>query len=193
VTDYSHHVAEKKIESNLWQLREQLGGSLYLSISGGGGGGGEAGVDDNWVPHPGWPSHRLSQSLPGLNGSIPQPLDPRLGLSGNWLGGYHDKSKPSKSSYLTANFISTNVCPVLVSVLAISATLFVTLSILHWNYVENKQRKISKKMIILNHWGKQKPVESDLKKLYADEMPDENSRKLHGEKTSSESKELDGG
>ena len=31
-------------------------------------------------------------------------------------------------------------------------------------------------MIILNHWGKQKPVESDLKKLYADEMPDENSR-----------------
>ena len=69
------------------------------------------------------------------------------------------------------------MCPVLVSVLAISATLFVTLSILHWNYVENNQRKVSKKMIILNHWGKQKPVESDLKKLYAEE-PDSDSERL---------------
>ena len=50
------------------------------------------------------------------------------------------------------SFISRYVCPVLVSVLAISATLIVTMSILHWNYVENNQRKISKKMIILNHW-----------------------------------------
>ena len=58
----------------------------------------------------------------------------------------------------------------LVSVLAISATLVVTLTILHWNYVENNQRKVSKKMIILNHWGKGKPVESDLEKLYIEEL-----------------------
>ena len=44
-----------------------------------------------------------------------------------------------------------------------------TLSILHWNYVENNQRKISKKMIILNHWGKEKPLESDLEKLYVED------------------------
>ena len=48
--------------------------------------------------------------------------------------------------------VAAYICPVLVSFLVISATLVVTLSILHWNYVENNQRKISKKMIILNHW-----------------------------------------
>ena len=69
-------------------------------------------------------------------------------------------------------FMSSYVCPVLVSVLAISATLLVTMSILHWNYVENNKRKTSKKMIILNHWGKQKPVESDLEKLYVEELLD---------------------
>ena len=68
--------------------------------------------------------------------------------------------------------MSSYVCPVLVSVLAISATLLVTMSILHWNYVENNKRKTSKKMIILNHWGKQKPVESDLEKLYVEELID---------------------
>ena len=41
------------------------------------------------------------------------------------------------------SFISRYVCPVLVSVLAISATLIVTMSILHWNYVENNKRKVS--------------------------------------------------
>ena len=69
-------------------------------------------------------------------------------------------------------FMSSYVCPVLVSVLAISATLVVTMAILHWNYVENNKRKVSKKMIILNHWGKQKPVESDLEKLYVEELLD---------------------
>ena len=68
--------------------------------------------------------------------------------------------------------MSSYVCPVLVSVLAISATLVVTMAILHWNYVENNKRKVSKKMIILNHWGKQKPVESDLEKLYVEELLD---------------------
>ena len=71
-----------------------------------------------------------------------------------------------------SRFMSSYVCPVLVSVLAISATLLVTMSILHWNYVENNKRKTSKKMIILNHWGKQKPVESDLEKLYVEELLD---------------------
>ena len=65
--------------------------------------------------------------------------------------------------------VSAYICPVLVSFLAISTTLVVTLSILHWNYVENNQRKVSKKMIILNHWGKGKPVESDLEKLYLED------------------------
>ena len=46
------------------------------------------------------------------------------------------------------------------------------MAILHWNYVENNKRKVSKKMIILNHWGKQKPVESDLEKLYVEELLD---------------------
>ena len=32
--------------------------------------------------------------------------------------------------------------------------------------------QVSKKMIILNHWGKQKPVESDLEKLYVEELTD---------------------
>ena len=75
------------------------------------------------------------------------------------------------------SFMSAYVCPVLVSVLAISATLVVTLSILHWNYVENNHRKFSKKMIILNHWGKQKPVESDLEKLYVEELAERRSRR----------------
>ena len=79
-----------------------------------------------------------------------------------------------KTTYVVflVRFMSSYVCPVLVSVLAISATLVVTMAILHWNYVENNKRKVSKKMIILNHWGKQKPVESDLEKLYVEELLD---------------------
>ena len=53
--------------------------------------------------------------------------------------------------------------------LASSATLVITLAILHWNYVENNQRKMDKKHTILNHWGKQKPVQADLDKLYIEE------------------------
>ena len=53
--------------------------------------------------------------------------------------------------------------------LAISGTLVVTLAILHWNYVEHKERKMAKKHTILNHWGKQKPVQADLDKLYVEE------------------------
>lgn len=69
---------------SLWQLFStlfQLGGSLYLSITGEGGG---AGLEDRNYNM--WPGYRLSQSLPGLNGTIPtqhqyqyhQPLDPRV-------------------------------------------------------------------------------------------------------------------
>ena len=53
--------------------------------------------------------------------------------------------------------------------LATSSTLAITLAILHWNYVENSQRKMEKKDTILNHWGKLKPVQADLDKLYVEE------------------------
>ena len=53
--------------------------------------------------------------------------------------------------------------------LATSGTLVITLAILHMNYVENSQRKMDKKHTILNHWGKQKPVQADLDKLYLEE------------------------
>ena len=71
------------------------------------------------------------------------------------------------------SFISSYVCPVLVSLLAISATLAITLSILHFNYVENNQRKMTKKHTILNHWGKHKPTQEDLDKLYLGEPREE--------------------
>jgi hypothetical protein len=64
----------------------------------------------------------------------------------------------------------------MVSLLVISATLAITLSILHWNYVENNQRKMSKKQTILNHWGKHKPIQTDLDKLYTGEL--EEGRKV---------------
>ena len=54
--------------------------------------------------------------------------------------------------------------------LATSGTLVITLAILHWNYVENNQRKMDKKHTILNHWGKQKPVQADLDKLYVEKI-----------------------
>ena len=57
----------------------------------------------------------------------------------------------------------------MVVLLATSGTLAITLVILHWNYVENNQRKMDKKHTILNHWGKQKPVQADLDKLYLEE------------------------
>ena len=65
--------------------------------------------------------------------------------------------------------ISSYICPVLVSLLVISTTLAITLVILHLNYVENAQRKMSKKDTILNHWGKHKPTQADLDKLYIGE------------------------
>ena len=65
--------------------------------------------------------------------------------------------------------ISAYICPVLVSLLVISTTLAITLVILHLNYVENAQRKMSKKDTILNHWGKHKPTQADLDKLYIGE------------------------
>ena len=65
--------------------------------------------------------------------------------------------------------ISAYICPVFVSLLVISSTLAITLAILHWNYVENNQRKMTKKDTILNHWGKHKPTQADLDKLYIEE------------------------
>jgi len=185
VTDHSVEAGKKKTDSNLWQLRDQLGGSLYLSLTREG----DQGLEDG---HP-WPGHgqRLSQSLPGLNGGLPSlPVwDPRVSFPGWRRSG--EKDKTCKSSYLTVEFMSSYVCPVLVSVLAISATLVVTMAILHWNYVENNKRKVSKKMIILNHWGKQKPVESDLEKLYVEELLD---NKLQSQTTDEKKKEKpDGG
>ena len=70
------------------------------------------------------------------------------------------------------SFFTSYICPVLVSLLAISATLAITISILNWNYLENNQRKLSKKQTILNHWGKHKPVQADLDKLYVGELDD---------------------
>ena len=66
--------------------------------------------------------------------------------------------------------LSSYICPALVSLLVISTTLAITLAILHWNYVENTQRKMSKKQTILNHWGKHKPTQADLDKLYLGEV-----------------------
>jgi hypothetical protein len=57
-----------------------------------------------------------------------------------------------------------------VSLLVIFTTLAITLTILHLNYVQNNQRKMSKKQTILNHWGKHKPVQTDLDKLYTGEL-----------------------
>ena len=79
------------------------------------------------------------------------------------------------------SFMSRYVCPVLVSFLAISATLIVTVSILYWNYSETmyvliitiitpgtqvprylllsnlfrpRYRRATKKSTVLDHWGK---------------------------------------
>ena len=47
----------------------------------------------------------------------------------------------------------------LVSALAIVATLVVTMSVLFWNYSETRQRRLTKKQsIILDHWGKKSPL-----------------------------------
>ena len=51
-------------------------------------------------------------------------------------------------------------------ILAISFTLTITMAILHWNYIENTQRKLSKKHTILNHWGKEKPLLKELEELH---------------------------
>ena len=51
------------------------------------------------------------------------------------------------------------MCPLLVSVLAVAATLLVTMSVLFWNYSETRQRRMTKKQsIILDHWGKRSPL-----------------------------------
>jgi len=170
VTDHAEPQMENKAESNLWHLREnQLGGSLYLNIMGGG-----PGLEQDMEGCDVFNSQRLSQSLPRLNGSIPQTTE-----MVNWKS-WNKNGRPryrTNKSHLTADLISAYICPVLVSFLAISTTLVVTLSILHWNYVENNQRKISKKMIILNHWGKGKPVEADLEKIYLEDLEDLESLK----------------
>ena len=64
---------------------------------------------------------------------------------------------------LSASF--SNIFPTAMSVLVILVTLMITLSILNMNYQENRQRSLSKKQPILNHWGKDKPSEEDLDKL----------------------------
>ena len=51
------------------------------------------------------------------------------------------------------------MCPLLVSVLAVAATLLVTMSVLFWNYSETQLRRMTKKQsIILDHWGKRTPL-----------------------------------
>ena len=63
--------------------------------------------------------------------------------------------------------------------LATSAILAITVAILSWNYMEHRDRKMSKKNMILNHWGKRKPVQSDLDKLYPEEkIPQQEGPKL---------------
>ena len=66
----------------------------------------------------------------------------------------------------------------MVSLLAISTTLVITLAILHWNYAENAHRKLSKKQTILNHWGKHKPTQEDLDKLYLGEVEEVEKKRL---------------
>ena len=59
-------------------------------------------------------------------------------------------------------------CPMLVSFIAVLATLLVTMSVLFWNYSETKQRRMTKKQsIILDHWGKKSPLleKKDLENL----------------------------
>ena len=65
--------------------------------------------------------------------------------------------------YLSASF--SNIFPTAMSVFVILVTLMITLSILNMNYQENRQRSLSRKQPILNHWGKDKPSEEDLNKL----------------------------
>jgi hypothetical protein len=54
---------------------------------------------------------------------------------------------------------------VVISLLIISAIITVTLSTLHWNYVQNIQRKMTKKHPFLDHWGKHKPFHYELDRL----------------------------
>ena len=68
--------------------------------------------------------------------------------------------------------------------LATSAILAITVAILSWNYMEHRERKMSKKNMILNHWGKRKPVQSDLDKLYPEEkIPQQEGPKLAAART----------
>ena len=58
------------------------------------------------------------------------------------------------------------MCPLLVSVLAVAATLLVTMSVLFWNYSETRQRRMTKKQsIILDHWGKHNPTMTDMERI----------------------------
>ena len=57
------------------------------------------------------------------------------------------------------NILDSQKCPILVSMLAILATLIVTMSVLFWNYSETRQRRLTKKQsVILDHWGKKSPL-----------------------------------
>ena len=77
-------------------------------------------------------------------------------------------------NYLQSNFTPCRsaahlIWPILVSLVAICTTLAITLAILHWNYVENAHRKMTKKQTILNHWGKHKPTKEDIENLFIGE------------------------
>lgn len=176
VTDHGLADLEEKAENTLWRLRDKLGGSLYLSFTT------AAAAPEAGMSRMG---PRLSQSLPGLNGSLLPPPNGREETRDAPLATrqYFKSKKLAGSSYLW---------PGLVSILAISATLLVTLSILHWNYVENYQRKTSKKLTILNHWGKHKPVQADLDKLYVGEFVNEENRALPGDSATELSKSFGG-
>jgi len=140
VTDPINTKLEKsQTETDLWQFRNQISCSLHPSLP------------------PKFNSHLLSHSLPMLNGSLSHGQV-------NWA--CHPHFGQEIKSVKKKNFLSSCICPFIISLLAISATLAITLSILHFNYLENSQRKMSKKHPILNHWGKQKPVQADLDKLY---------------------------
>ena len=68
--------------------------------------------------------------------------------------------------------------------LVILTTLAITLCILNMNYVEDTQRKKTKKHTILNHWGKHKPNQHDLDKLKIEwkELEEHNNFEKCGDK-----------
>ena len=81
----------------------------------------------------------------------------------------HTKYTVRLSTTTFCRSVAHLVQPVLVSLIAICTTLAITLAILHWNYVENAHRKMTKKQTILNHWGKHKPTKEDIENLFTGE------------------------